>query len=384
MRVALIGNMNNNHFAMMRYFRDLGVEAYLFIFANEASHFQPKCDTYEYEKWAKYIIQTHIRGGDFKQYLTLSSNYLYNLFTGFDFYIGNDYSPAYLSKAGIRLNIFLPYATGIEYTFRTTKTGILDSIKEKLVSIVQIRAIKNNVDLLCTIEHVTEQKAIKLGVKTKKLAIPMVYNNSPINETNKTTKDLIEKINKFKFKVFSHVSHFPIDSFAFGIKRNDILLRAFAHYIKVNPNHGSVLILLEYGEGVTISKKLLNELGIEDKVLWLPKMERKEIMQLIEFIDLGASEFGGYIWGGTGWEFLSKGKLFIHYTGMTKVGLHDLINMPVPEFIDTNDTLVISNSFQYYYENRTELKSKELELKMWFNEYAGINLVKKYIDILKN
>ena len=369
---------------MMRYFRDLGVEAYLFKFANEASHFQPHCDTYEYERWEKYIIQTDIRGGDFKQYLALSSVYLYNLFSGFDFYIGNDFTPAYLSKAGIRLNIFLPYATGIEYTFRTGKRGIWDSIKEKIVCIVQERAIKNNVDLLCTIEHITEQKAIKLGVKLKKLAIPMVYNNYPIVEMSKKVEDLIKIINKFKFKVFSHVSHFPIGSFAFGIKRNDILLRGFAHYIKVNPTHSAVLVLLEYGEGVTSSKKVINELGIENNVLWIPKMERKDIMQLIEYIDLGASEFGGYIWGGVGWEFLSKGKLFIHYTGMTKAELHDLINMPVPDFIDTRDTMIISDRLQYYYKKRSELRAKELELKKWFNENAGIMLVQKYIEILKN
>jgi hypothetical protein len=109
MKVALIGNMNNNHFAMMRYFHDLGVEAYLFKFANEAAHFQPECDTYEYEKWAKFIIQTDIRGGDFTQYLMLNSTYFYNVFKGFDFYIGNDFSPAYLYKAGIRLYFFVPY-----------------------------------------------------------------------------------------------------------------------------------------------------------------------------------------------------------------------------------------------------------------------------------
>jgi hypothetical protein len=46
---------------------------------------------------------------------------------------------------------------------------------------------------------------------------------------------------------------------------------------------------------------------------------------------------------------------------MTKAELHDLTKMAVPEFIDTSDTLVMSKSFQYYYENRTELN------KWWFS-----------------
>ena len=32
MKVALIGNMNNNNFSIMRYFRDLGIDAHLILF----------------------------------------------------------------------------------------------------------------------------------------------------------------------------------------------------------------------------------------------------------------------------------------------------------------------------------------------------------------
>lgn len=46
-RVALVGNMNNNHFALLRYLRDLGVNATLLMFSNEAAHFYPQQDTWQ-------------------------------------------------------------------------------------------------------------------------------------------------------------------------------------------------------------------------------------------------------------------------------------------------------------------------------------------------
>ena len=63
MKIALIGNMNNNFFSMLRYFRDLGMDATLFLFKNEQAHFLPKYDTWEIKKWEKYIIRTNLVNG---------------------------------------------------------------------------------------------------------------------------------------------------------------------------------------------------------------------------------------------------------------------------------------------------------------------------------
>ena len=43
-KIALIGNVNNNLFALMRHLRDLGYDAHLFH-RPENDHFQPKADT---------------------------------------------------------------------------------------------------------------------------------------------------------------------------------------------------------------------------------------------------------------------------------------------------------------------------------------------------
>ena len=55
MKVALVGNMNNNNFALLRYLRDLGVDAHLLLFDNEIGHFVPEHDTWQLAKWQPFI-----------------------------------------------------------------------------------------------------------------------------------------------------------------------------------------------------------------------------------------------------------------------------------------------------------------------------------------
>jgi hypothetical protein len=385
MKIALIGNMNNNHFAMMRYFHDLGVEAHLFKFANEFEHFQPECDTYTIEKWKPFIHQTSIVNGDFKQYLSLSSNDLFKIFNGYDYYIGNGMSPAYLSKAGITLNLFVPYGVGIEYTYRTYKNGIWDSIKEKIVKYIQEKAIKKNVSIVCTSEENTIKKSLSLGKETKKLSIPMVYpEDKSLNSIDLPIPiESFRTIDSFDFKVFSHVSHVQHDSLIYQMKRNDILIESFALYIKNNPTHKSVLVLLSYGDDIENSKRLIKEFNIEKNVVWLPLMNRKDLIVLIGKMDIGASEFGGYTWGGTGWEFLCSGKLFFHYINLTDSEIEQTLGMPLPPFVNSNSPTVIAEKMGYYYNHRDELKTEGELIRNWFESNAGIDLAAKYIALLK-
>ena len=64
MKIAVVGNMNNNGFALMRYFRDLGADAHLLLNANDGtgdlSHFRPDSDTWNISAWSPFIHQTDI------------------------------------------------------------------------------------------------------------------------------------------------------------------------------------------------------------------------------------------------------------------------------------------------------------------------------------
>ena len=59
MKIALIGNMNNNNFSLMRYFHDLGVNADLILMSDDGigdlKHFHPSSDTWNFTKYKDNI-----------------------------------------------------------------------------------------------------------------------------------------------------------------------------------------------------------------------------------------------------------------------------------------------------------------------------------------
>jgi hypothetical protein len=144
MKIALIGNMNNANFALMRYFRDLGCDAHLLLYSNDGQgalgHFRPESDTWQIERWQPYIHQTDIPnapvaaldfpyssligiGAMIRSWLgfqegwvpPVSRKQIRSAYAGYDRLVASGISPATLSRAGIALDIFFPYSTGVEF-----------------------------------------------------------------------------------------------------------------------------------------------------------------------------------------------------------------------------------------------------------------------------
>lgn len=383
MRVALIGNMNNNFFSLMRYLRDAGVDAELLLFADEINHFLPENDTWDIEKWRHFIKQTKISGGALGQYFKMSATDIRKEFEGYDYYIGCGFTPAYFYKAGMKLDLFTPYCVGIEYTYRITKTKAVHYLKEKIEAYYQVKGLKHNTKVVGTIDEESKIKAEKIGVKTQSLPLLMIYNKEQAKADDELLSATIQKFKQHYPVVFSHVSHFPEGSRTWEIKRNDILIKGFAEFVKqteANP----LLVLFSYGEAVEASKTLIKELGIEDKVMWLPVMSRKKIMLLLEHVDFGGGEFGGPVWGGTGWEFMAKGVPFFQYVDMPDRVFEANTGMKMPAFFNTNDAAKIAGLLQTYTADKAMLAAKGQQLQAWFNKEAGQELANQYISILKS
>ena len=70
LRIALVGNMNNNNFSIMRYLCDLGVDAHLILNytdgKSESEHFIPSSDTWDIKKWSNniphFLFKNKLRG----------------------------------------------------------------------------------------------------------------------------------------------------------------------------------------------------------------------------------------------------------------------------------------------------------------------------------
>ena len=116
-------------------------------------------------------------------------------------------------------------------------------------------------------------------------------------------------------------------------KHNNWLIESFAVVKTKFINKKLLLILFEYGKDVESSKKLCKKLNIEDSVHWFPTMERKDILCLINKVDVVASEFytgEGIMWGGTGWETLIMGKPLIIGFNFKKKYFEKLFGFPPP------------------------------------------------------
>jgi hypothetical protein len=379
MRVALIGNMNNNYFALMRYMRDMGVDAELLMYEGEGAHFAPENDTWEIEKWKPYIKQTNLNSG-LGQYLKLSAKEIRNVFEGYDHYIGCGFTPAYFYKAGLQLDLFTPYCVGIEYTYRITKTKPAHYIKEKIEAYYQNKGLKNNTKQIGTIDEESRLKANKIGVQTVPLPMLMIYNKGNYTATDVILNETIEKLKQHYPVVFSHVSHYPVGSKTNDIKRNDILIKGFAEFVKKN-KHTPLLVLLEYGEGVEQSKLLIRELGIENRVMWLPLMSRKVIMQLLQYVHFGGGEFGGAIWGGTGWEFMANGVPFFQYVDMSSEEFEAKTKLKTPDFFNVKNSASIAEVLCKYSDDKDSTILVGKSLKNWFDKNGGQDLAAKYINL---
>jgi hypothetical protein len=386
MKVALIGNMNNNNFSIMRYLRDLGVDAHLILMINDytksQTHFAPEYDTWQIDKWTPYIHYIDFK--DWEGLLVKSKRRVRREFIAYDILIGSGYIPSLMNKCGLRLDIFYPYGAGIEgvgaESFRNGnkvkpvfKRIILNYLKN-----CQIKGIRNARLCINSELSLTKQTFDEIGVKFEKVPVPMLYNKEVADESKLTEnmKTIINMILPYKYRFFCHVSHV-------AVKDNEPYIKGYAKYIKNTESSDTILILFEYGTTLQQSKQLIEQLGISDKVLWLPKMSRKEIMYLLGFVDFGFGEFQGIMWGGTGWEFSSKGIPFFHYYNITEEKFIEEYNKPILPFINTNSPDIICEHLINYRNDSAPYKLRGAEMKKWFENYGGLGLAKEWKMIIE-
>ncbi len=396
-KVACIGNMNNNYFSLMRYLRGLGLDAYLLMYTNEHDLFLPENDTWEIEKWQPYIKTLNLTNNIWEWLKVTPGKIKDELQPGrYDIYIGCGLSPAYFTKAKLKLDIFTPYSYGIEFiddakfNLKHPRSSIYKFHGRRC----QERGIKNARKVLTLQKHFFQDynnvfKRLKREIIP--LSLPMVYN---LEETGHLVPDddLRKHINIFQQKdlvVFSHSrqlwknlpSHYK--NVLTG-KRNDVLIIGFAQYLKSAKLNHPLLALLEYGPDVENSKQLISQLKIGENVLWIPRMPKKKLMILLKHADIGADQFGNGFWGGTGREFFSVGKPLINYVRTSEEDYYKITGHKMPFLLRARTPgeicqhlLNVEKDKEYYIQ--TGKRNKD-----WFDRYGGIGLAKEYKRIIED
>ena len=435
MKVAIIGNMNNNNFSLLRYLRDLNIEATLFLFKNDgdnfSSHFHFSSDTFEAEKWEDYIVKTKIINSrsqilGFNLFLNLylfishfilnifSKNkiakntpsimgikgYVKKLFKGFDYTIGTGITPSLFYMCGIKLDIYAPYAFGLEFfdCFETKNlihsSSFLKKYMYKKLKKIQFLGIKNS-KIINTQFGVTLKTLMENKLSYFPLDYPMVYlSKKHLSLGEKKSSLTFNFCSEFDFVILSHSRHIWVkpdiinseDWEVYENKHNNWLIESFADLKKLYPKKKMLLILLEYGRDVEKSKRLCEELNIANSVRWLPIMDRKDILCLINKVDVVASEFytgEGVMWGGTGWETLIMGKSLILGFNFEKTSFEELFGFPPPPLFPVKTKNDLKLHLKKLIKSKKLVRENGEKNRVWFYKYNGHKIAKKWIDLLK-
>ncbi len=311
-RIALIGNLNNNYFAITRFLRDNGYDAHLF-FRYSMDHFHPKADTYDLG-FSKYC---HEVSWFDKGFHNVNKDEVLKDIGGFDFYIGQGDEAAIANYAGIKMNVYYPYGSDVfkyahlkqEYTLRDKVLSVIKPGKGS-ISLKQMKrgtaskylrsAIVSADHIMCKyFDKIWEERfdALNCGDKRRYISMPFLYTteyeklHTSTDGIDAHWKSEIDQIReKYKLILLNHGRQEWNDS-PVTAKNSHHLILGFGNFLKQNPGASACLMLLEYGQDVKRSKDLVAKMGIEENVIWLPKMFRKDIMYLLKNVDVGTGEF---------------------------------------------------------------------------------------------
>ncbi len=352
-------------FSLVRYLRNRNIDAHLLLLNDETAHFHPSCDAFDLD-YQSYTIQ--LPWGDPRSFRNRSAHAINHDLVPYDVLIVCGFAPAFIEKAGRRVDLFVPYGTDVfDHPFITFRQGLIPgliALRNQALHRAQKRGIKNAacINFPGTPFYQRFHKKLRITDKTCDFGLPMVYTNiySPEKIVDGYHKSawyhIYKKIREANELVIFHASrHIWKTHIEYSDKGNDKLIKGFAKFVQAHPTGArSCLILFEYGVDVQASRSLIRTLGIENRVQWLPLMDRKELMIGLSLSDISAGEFGcGDIGGGTVWESLAMGKPVFHYLSKKVVNslgtreFHPLVNVKTAEDIDSTLRDFCNGSDQY-------------------------------------
>jgi hypothetical protein len=429
MRVGVLGNMNNNGFAIMRYFRDLGADAHLLLYANDGtgslSHFRPENDTWDFSRWEPYVHRTRILNGgmavvgppaswlmwaraallhmrDRSRFVPtpISTSYVVELLESYDVIVGSGVAPGVMKRVGRRLDIFFPYSPGIEFlaapafvkemrSASPLKTWLLRKVRSRQREGVRETRFCLDPDL-----GVSGAAFEEIGVTSIPATIPMVYREADQDSASPPAwmREVEARLAGVDLTVISHGRQAWVNPGGYSAaewmeesKHNDWLIRAVARLKNERPQAKLRLLLVDYGPDVAHSRALCAELGLDDEVIWLPTMKRREVLWLIARCDVGVGEFRtveGLLWGGTGWEVLASGKPLLQSFPFAPGAFEEILGFPPPPMLRVTDEEDVHARLSEMLDASGERAALGNAAREWFDRYNGVGLAGTWLEML--
>jgi glycosyltransferase involved in cell wall biosynthesis len=432
MKVGLIGNMNNNNFALLRYFHDIGVDADLLLMADDGigalTHFSPESDTWDIKKWAPHIKRLGVSnrfvsaiGNQIPWSLLFWSKYamlrtirsglavhakppaienIRRLLQPYDYLIGSGITPALLKQVGRKLDIFYPYSSGVEWVgdaYMAAVLGSADILKRLAGRAVRLKQEKGILDARHVVTSdigYTVPVFEKIGVCPLLLHIPMLYKESSPASYPTELSSVLKSLERFDIRFISHTRHRWINTGEWDdltwdtkhSKHNEWIITAYANFRRTCPSASSVLVLAEYGSDYVRTKQLCCELAIDNDVLWIPAMPRKYLLEVVSACDVGVGEFYStprMAWGGVGWEIMACGKPLIHGFNFEEGEYAEMYGTTPPPICAVSNTDQLNEWMIRLGQDqglRQQLGKRCLD---WFDQHNGRGLAQRWLELIK-
>lgn len=424
MKIGLIGNMNNNNFSLMRYFRDLGADAHLLLYKDDGegslSHFRPECDTWNIDAWRPFIHSTPIPnasiaaldwplaqmmslwshagvglGRQDKFVAPVSASDIRRAYAGYDRLVGSGPTPAVLTRVNMALDVFYPYSIGVEYlqtsefTEHFSQGGLFKKAVYRSIARRQTKGIQS-AGLVFSFDGVTHGVLRDIGVASRMRPMPMVYNRevAPDLPPGTVLTAAIDAIGRSDLSILHHARLMWSEGQAPqpDSKNNHWLLVALARLVARRPDLRPLVLIVEYGPDTGRTRRLAAELGVDRYVHWLPKMARRELSVLVSHVSVVCGEFYQLPrmgWGGTGWEALAGGKPLLQGFNFKAGEYETLFGQPPPPMLPVTTIEDIEAHLSDMVDQPRARMAMGEEALAWFDRYNGIGLARSWLEALR-
>ena len=116
-------------------------------------------------------------------------------------------------------------------------------------------------------------------------------------------------------------------------------------------------------------------------------MLRKEILWLMSRMSVVIGEFlNGQkrLWGGSGWETLAVGTVLIQGFNFADGEFEQIFSNPKPPLLPVRSQNDILTHLLQLADNPDQINAIGKASKLWFEQYNGIGLAKRWLSLLSN
>lgn len=376
---------------MARYLRDRGVDAEVLLFDCEQEHFHPSCDTYSLN-FMQYVRQ--LEWGHPSRLSSTASAKTRRDLERYDVLIGCGSAPAYLHKARMALDIFVPYGDDLwALTFYPRVLPFPKRVRLFFAPVYHQRrgiGLSKVIHMAKCIVYEGQIRKYHAGAERWFEGFPMVYapeyslKNLPMMMHKTHWGSEFQKLrSESDLMLFSAVRHVwktkPSDP---NGKGTDKLLRGLGLFLKRKKDIRVKLISFEYGRDVLASKALIAELGIQDSVAWFPKMYRKDLMAGLLMSDIACAEVEKSVnASGAIYEALVAEKpLLMHRIDADYAS----DNGDIYPVMNANDPESIAARLEGYVTDSERFKEMGRQGREWYEKEVVEKSLTKYLDYIQS